>query len=257
MNHSMSYMQYRTHKSLNSRWLHYIPCGVLLCFIIITFATAEYLRIDWNRLLFNEVNHVRIEGKYKYIDRFEIERLLSPFLGGAINKSEMHAIAKMLEELPWVKNVLIKHSWLDNTLILTVQQREAVAYWGKQALLDVDAEVFRPTLIDNEDMPRLDASVGREKQILDFYRQLSEWLHPIGMKIIHIYEDPSRSYTVQLDNASRLILGRHLFEPRIKRFIAAYRAGFADYIHQAGCIDLRYLDGFAVRWKEPGVSLSC
>ena len=103
----------------------------------------------------------------------------------------------------------------------------------------------------------MDAAAGRERHLLDFYRQLTDWLAPINLRIIHLREDQSRTYTLQLENAPRLILGRHLFEPRIKRFIAAYQAGFADYMHHVACVDLRYLDGFAVRWKKDGGSQSC
>ena len=257
MKQAMSYMQYREPKSLAYQLRCYLPYCFLIGFIITILVVAEYLRIDWNRLLFQEIGHVRIEGEYKRIDRFQIERLLSPFLGSTIKRTQMDAIEKILKELPWIKDVFIKHSWLDGTLVVTIQEREAVAYWGGQALLDRDAEVFVPSLIDHRNLPILDAASGREKHILEFYRQLNEWLIVAGLQIIHVREDRSRAYTVQLDNAPRLILGRHLFEQRIKRFIAAYKAGFANYMHHVACIDLRYLDGFAVRWKKDGVLKSC
>jgi len=253
----MPYKQYRTHKFLSHQLMNYMPPALLFCFIITILVAAEYLHIDWNRLLFNQVNQILIEGEYKNIDGFEIKQLLLPLRGSTINKSKMDTIAKQLEELPWVKNALIKYNWLDNTLVVILQQRTAVAYWRGQALLDADAEVFVSNLVDNEDMPILDADVGREKHMLDFYRQLSEWLSPVGFQVIHVHEDATRSYTVQLADAPRLILGRHLVEQRIKRFIDAYRAGFVDYIDRVACIDLRYLDGFAVRWKKDGAVQSC
>ena len=90
-----------------------------------------------------------------------------------------------------------------------------------------------------------------------FYSKISEWLAPVGLRIIHLREDRSRSYSVQLENAPRLILGRHLFERRIKRFIAAYKVAFINQMHRIACVDLRYLDGFAVSWKKDGGSQSC
>ena len=200
---------------------------------------------------------MRVEGEYGRIDRFEIEQLLSPFLGRSIGRDEINVIAKLLKGLPWVKDVLIKRSWRDDTLVVRIQEREAVAYWGRQALLDSSGVVFRPRLIDNNDLPILDAVAGREKYLLDFYRRLSDWLAPISLRVIRLSEDRSRTYIVELENAPRLILGRHLFEQRIKRFIAAYQAGLVDYVHRVACVDLRYLDGFAVRWKKDEGSQSC
>ena len=257
MNYSVSYMQYREHKSLRYRLTPYLPNGLLILAVIVTLVVAAQLETDWSKLLFKEINHVRVEGEYRRIDHFEIEQLLSPFLGNPVGRDEMDVIAKILKDLPWVKNVLIARSWRDDTLVLRIEEREAVAYWGGKALLDEDGTIFRPHLIDNDDLPILDATAGREKHLLRFYRQLSTWLADEGLRIIYLRENRSRSYTVQLENAPRLILGRHLLEQRVQRFITAYRVGFSDYLHRIACIDLRYLDGFAVRWKEDGGSQSC
>ena len=257
MNYPMSYTQYHESKSLRYRLERYSQYGILIFAVVAILVVAKQLDVDWSRLLFKEVSHVRVEGEYRRVDRFEIEQLLSPFLGHSIGRDEMDVIAKLLRDLPWVKNVLIKRSWRDDTLILTIQEREAVAYWGGQALLDKSGAVFRPRLTDNDNLPILDAVAGREKHLLAFYWQLSDWLAPVGLRVIHLREDQSRTYTVQLENAPRLILGRHLFEQRIKRFVAAYQAGFVDYMHRVVCIDLRYLDGFAVRWKKDQRVQSC
>ncbi len=257
MNHSMSYMQYRKHQSSRYKRQRYLQYGTLIFATIAILVVAKQLDIDWDRLLFKEISSVRLEGEYGRVDHYEIEQHLSDFVGQPISRNDMDSIEKELKDLPWVKDVLIRRSWQDDTLILKIQEREAVAYWGGQALLDKSGVVFRPYLIDNDNLPILDAAAGREKDLLASYRQLTDWLAPVGLRVIHLKEDQSRTYTVQLENAPRLILGRHPFEQRIKRFIAAYQAGFTDYMHRAGCIDLRYLDGFAVRWKKDGGVQSC
>ncbi len=257
MSYSMSYMRYREHQSSRYKLQRYLQYGILIFATVAILVLAKQLDIDWDRLLFKEISSVRLEGEYGRVDHYEIEQLLSSFVDNSISRDDMDVIAKILKDLPWVKNVLIRRSWQDDTLILTIQEREAVAYWGAQALLDKSGEVFRPYLIDNDNLPILDAATGREKDMLAFYQRLTDWLAPVGLRVIHLKEDQSRTYTVQLENAPRLILGRHLLEQRIKRFIAAYQAGFVDYMHRVGCIDLRYLDGFAVRWKKDGGSQSC
>ena len=146
MNYAMSYMQYRRRKSLKYRLLQHLPYGILIFAIATTSIVAKQLDIDWGRLLFKEIAYMRVEGEYRRIDRFEIEQLLSPFLGSSVGRDEMDVIEKLLKDLPWVKNVLIKRSWQDDTLVITIQEREAVAYWGGEALLDKSGVVFRPRL---------------------------------------------------------------------------------------------------------------
>ena len=168
MNYSVSYMQYRERESLKYRLTRYLPFGLLISCLVVISATAMQLEVDLSRLLFKEINHVRIEGEYRHIDRFEIEQLLSPFLGNSVDRDEMDVIAKILKDLPWVKDVLIKRNWRDDTLVLRIEERQAVAYWGGKALLDRDGEIFIPRLIDNADLPILDAEAGREKHLLHF-----------------------------------------------------------------------------------------
>ena len=104
------------------------------------------------------------------------------------------------------------------------------------------------------DLPVLESIDARGETLLARYRQFSAHLASSGLQIVGLYADRGRSYTVYLKDAPRLILGRHSHGARLDRFLAAYGSDFVRRGEQIAYVDLRYPDGFAVRWKEAELS---
>lgn len=246
----------RQPKPLDNRLAIYFQY-VLLTLAIVTIATTAHLaNIDWEKLMFGEVEHVRLEGDYRHIDRFEIEQLLSPFIGHHLSKSDLHALEYSLRAMPWIRKVVIQRVWSD-TLVIHLQEREPIAYWGKNALLDANGELFVPHLVGSDNLPVFVAGPGREKYMLAFYRLLQHHLFPLGLKIDAVEEKQSRAYIVKLANTPHLYLGRDHLQERLERFVVAYQGGFDQHIDKVACIDLRYPNGFAVRWRNQTGDILC
>jgi cell division protein FtsQ len=49
----------------------------------------------------------------------------------------------------------------------------------------------------------------------------------------------------------RLLLGKGINNERLERFISVYPKLLGEKIAQVDSVDLRYTNGFAVRWKAP------
>lgn len=240
----------------NSKWLIWFPYCLLALAIASVGATLRFTDIDWQNLMFGKVQHIRLEGDYHHIDRLAIEQLLSPFIGYHLSQSDLHALEYSLRAMPWIRKVVIQRIWSD-TLVIHLQEREPVAYWGKKALLDANGELFVPSLVGDDKLPVFEAGPGREKQLLAFYRLVQDSLSPLGLQLSAITETPHRAYIIKLKNAPFLHLGRHFMQARLNRFVQAYQGGLAQYIVKAACIDLRYPNGFAVSWHNQTGESSC
>lgn len=246
----------RPAKFSNNRLLIWFPYCLLALAVASIGATLRITDIDWQNLMFGKVQHIRLAGDYHHIDRLEIERLLSPFIGQHLSQSDLHALEYSLRAMPWIRKVVIQRVWSD-TLVIHLQEREPVAYWGKNALLDANGELFVPSLVGDDKLPVFEASPGREKQLLVFYRLLQDSLSSVGLQLSALTETSNRAYIVKLKNAPFLHLGRRFMQARLNRFITAYQGGFDQYIEKAACIDLRYPNGFAVRWRNQAGEPSC
>ena len=54
-----------------------------------------------------------------------------------------------------------------------------------------------------------------------------------------------------LKNGLEINLGREQFFPRLQRLIDIYSRILADQAERIAVVDLRYVNGFAVRWADP------
>ena len=206
---------------------------------------AAVSRPDWGDFVSAKVGLVRLEGDYRHLDRFRVERIFERLYELRLFAVDLHAVERAFEDIPWVRHATVRRIW-PATLQVELEEYEAVAYWGRDALLSTDGEIFTPPLSKRRELPLFEAPPGRERAVLAFYRGLAPELEAVGARIAALREDERRSWSVQLAGGPHLTLGRSDLAGRVRRFIGARRAGFAGFTADT-CVDLRYADGFALR----------
>ena len=212
-------------------------------------AAALAFKPDWRGLVSAQVAVVRLEGEYRHIDRFRVERIFERLYEQRLMSVDVHEVARALAEIPWVRGAVVRRVW-PATLHVRLHEYEPVAYWGRAALLSEDGEVFAPPLGRPYDLPFFEAPPERRHEVLAFYRWLAAAFGDAGAEVAALRLDRRGSWSLRLADGTRLALGRENARARASRFLAARRAGFAPP-RRAACIDLRYPDGFAVRTRAP------
>jgi cell division protein FtsQ len=81
------------------------------------------------------------------------------------------------------------------------------------------------------------------------YRQMLEILQPLQLGIDSLQLDARRTWRVQLSNGLSVEVGRHDPVQRVERFVRVYPAILAAANGKLRAVDLRYSNGFAVRWE--------
>ncbi len=224
--------------------------AVLTLVSVAIVATAVIvMRPDWGHLIFGQLQHIRFEGAYKHLDRLELESVTAPHLGKNLFDIDLARLEARFAKLPWVQGVVMRRIWPD-TLVVEIKERQAVARWGKQGLIDDTGAVFFPDHVDYPELSVFLTAADRNRIALDFYHRLVDWLQMPASEIGYLIEDANRSRTAVLKRGMTLVIGRRDTEARVKRFARAYANGLGDIATHIACVDLRYADGFAVRWKE-------
>lgn len=239
------------------RFLNY-PFQFLFYFLKLTLyalvlAAAFY---GFNRLSFSDafpIKQVRVAG-VKRLDRQEVKNLLLPLVSHGFFAIRIDAIRDRLVQLPWVADISVARAWPDQVNI-TIIEKEAVAKWGDQALLSTAGDVFSPRVETYpQGLPMLNAPLGKQIITLEYFAKINRLLLPLHAKISSLTLSPYATWTLQLDNGITLQLGHKDVLARLDEFVRVYpkivgqRAGDVEYV------DLRYPNGFAVKWKQ-GVSL--
>lgn len=214
-------------------------------------AAAFMHRGYWAPLLFPPIKHVQLQGRFIHIDRLDVEQLVQNALGEHFFDADLHALKLSLEALPWVRRAHVSRVW-PQTLHVGIEEHDAAARWGVDALLSAEGEVFRPAGRSvGAGLPMLYASSGAALTALDRYRRARELFAGAGGAEIKAFgEDRRGSWNLLLDNGILVKAGGGDWKARFRRFAAAWRGGLNAQAARIRCVDLRYPDGFAVAWKD-------
>ena len=203
---------------------------------------AEMGRFPFRRL--------KVTGPFRHVSAAQVRDIVAPFAARGFFGTDVGAIHDAVEALPWVDRAAVRRVWPD-LLQVTVTEQVAVARWGARALLNGRGEVFRPpadTLPDG--LPRLAGPPGSAPRVLARWRELEAELAPVGRKVTVLSLTSRRSWQARLDDGIRLALGKSAPVARLKRFLRYYPRVAAGREGRIEDVDLRYANGFAVRWRE-------
>ncbi len=194
------------------------------------------------------LNTVEITGDLDHIDRKALEQRLLPAAAGGFFSVDVAAVARAARDEPWVKRALVRRVWPDKLVVEIVGHR-AIARWGKDGLLSDSGEVFAAAGPLPDDLPALSGPAGAApKRVFADYERFGRLLD--GLPPVRAVRQEARgAWQIGLANGLTIVAGRKDVAARLKRFAAVYRSRLAGVAPPIESVDLRYSDGFAVRFK--------
>lgn len=192
---------------------------------------------------------VRIESQLQHVAQTTIRETVRPFVGAGFLGVDVDAVRDGLESLPWVQSATVRRAWPDK-LIVRVTEQQVLARWGQDGLLNTRGEVFRPKPEASwERLPLLRGPRDTGRMVAEQYVAMQGMLKPLGLTITHLSLDERRALSLRLDNGLQLGLGRQDSDLRLLRFVRVFPQVIQPRLAAIESIDLRYTNGFAVRWR--------
>jgi len=190
---------------------------------------------------------VRFKGDLQRVSERDLRNAVSPHVDGSWWTVDMQAIRAAVEDLAWVKAVAIRRVWPD-ALRLTITQHEPVALWGQAGLISEQGTVFEP---DDRPtgLPTLAGPRGASDQVLAAYRAMGEELSAVGLNLVGLRLDERRSWRGRLASGAEIVIGRQARAERIERLVAGWQQ-LQQRDRTVERIDMRYPNGFAIRWAD-------
>jgi cell division protein FtsQ len=202
------------------------------------------------------MRQLQIEGTLRYISQAELQAQVAPLVRGGFFNLDVAAVQRAAQALDWVDRVSVRRVWPDTVRLQVLEQRP-VARWGDGALLNPRGERFDAAGREvQEALPRLQGPAGREAALLVQYQQLAGLLSTAGLQVVRLSQDERRALQLTLDTGMQLQLGRGEATARVRRFLRAYPSLVASREENLQHVDLRYSNGFAVRWARNGTKES-
>ncbi|MEJ2687268.1 MAG: cell division protein FtsQ/DivIB [Gammaproteobacteria bacterium] len=193
---------------------------------------------------------VRIEGNLRHLSAARLQKVVAPVATGGFFNVNVDAVRRAAQSLPWVESASVRRVWPD-TLQLKVVEQKPIARWNKDSLINTQGAVFTPAAKTvPTGLPQLKGPAGLEPAVLKQYRAMDKALAPLGLTIAQLVEDQRRAWALRLSNGVELKLGRGETFPRLLRFVRIYPAVLAGHVSRLVSVDMRYSNGFAVRWDQ-------
>ena len=205
---------------------------------------------------------VQVKGEFRYLEKADVYAALSEPASGGFFNVDVRAVKRAAESLPWVDRASVRRVWPDS-LRVTVKEQVPLARWrqgdGAVALVNVRGELFAPqavTVASLDQLPLFSAPDNAAEVVAVRYQHLASALAPLGLSVQELGFNQRRAWRLQLSNGLQLLLGRGGDEALLDRFVIAWPLALAAHVEAIERVDLRYTNGFAVRWKTgmpPGV----
>lgn len=205
----------------------------------------------WVQQQTGDVLTLQVEGRLRYVLPGDVQVVAKPHLQAGFFDLDIRAVHAAVLELPWVERVEVRRRW-PSGVIVRIWERQPLARWGERSLISTRGELFMPargTLPAG--LPELTGPDGTERLLLESLVHFSDVLAPAGLKVAAIAIDARGAWGVKLDIGLAMRLGRGQIEERLRRFADTVVPTLGDRIEQVAYVDLRYGNGFAVRWREP------
>ena len=230
-------------KPLTRRWLS----GVLLFAALVAGGGWGAERLADPR--FMPLRVVHIEGDYRYLQRSALERAVAGHVSVGFFSVDVHEVGAAARALGWVDEVRVRRVWPDALRMYVVEQ-VPMARWGRDSLLNERGEVFAPGGDPRpQGLAQLDGPDGSAARVSDALRSMQRLLDPLQLGIRRLELNARGGWSLELDEGLVLKLGNEAAESRLARFVRLYPRLVASRQERPVLVDLRYANGFSVRWE--------
>lgn len=219
--------------------------GMMLVVVLV----AAIMVPVWYTLRDFPIRSVRIAGTLKHVDQAALEQVISTHLdGGGLFGIDVDAVRSAVQRLPWVREASVRRIWPDS-LHIAVVERRATARWGRHQLMEADGTLFRAAGDAASELAELEGPPGSALQVLARYRVLQRLLTPLEGRIEHLALNARGTWRGRLDTGMVMVFEDSLKEARLRQFVEVAAKVIRPRLNDIKQVDLRYVNGFAVRWK--------
>jgi cell division protein FtsQ len=237
----------RTWPKFVTEWRIHVRRGALLLLL-----TGALSILIW--ALDRPVRVISMDGSFQRVSPGQIEKAVATYAHAGFMSANLGDIQRAVEALPWVDHARIARRW-PNSLHIAVTEQTAAARWGESGLLNTRGELFvRAAAHVPAELPRLNGPEGSEAQVAQRYLSAQGRMLEAGMRIAALRLDERGAWEMDLDSGVTVRLGRREVDERIERFIRTASQVIAHRMTEINYVDMRYSNGFAIGWRNPGTN---
>ena len=198
------------------------------------------------------IERVQVKGTFQHLDKKDLYAAIGELANSGFFSVDVHAVKQVAEKLAWVDRASVRRVW-PNILQVEITEQVPLAKWKDGRVVNRRGEIIN---VENGSqlsaLPLFSGPEGVSEMLAKRFQLMSAQLVGLGLNITALSISERRAWRVSLSNGLDLLLGRSANEMQIARFSEAYKTVLAEQVEKIQSVDLRYTNGFAVRWKTVG-----
>jgi len=191
------------------------------------------------------LKRVDVKGDLRHVTYQQVSYIVTREFKGNFFTLDLAQVGEGFKKLPWVRHVSVRRQWPDSVEV-TLEEHAELARWADGGLVNSQGELFQAA--SNSELPVFHGPAGSAREIAGLYQQFKTALASIKLKPVSLAMNERRAWQVKLNSGLNLELGRDQPAARIDKFVRAYDATIARMPQPVANVDLRYPNGFAVRF---------
>jgi len=197
------------------------------------------------------VRKIESRAEYNHVSAEQIRAAVQNHIGSGFFAVQLADVQKSVSTLPWVERVEARKQWPD-TLQLTVYERQVYARWSETRLISRSGEIFSvPGAEGIQGLPHLSGPDDRLTDVLAFHADCLREFTGSGLSVRAVDLSARGGWRLTLASGALIEVGRIEPKARLQRFLNAWPQLALAAGGPPVYIDLRYENGFAVRWALP------
>ena len=142
----------------------------------------------------------------------------------------------------------VRKRWPD-VIEVSLREHRVFARWGDDRLLSDEGELFTaPGAEQLQGLPHLDGPDARVADVIALHASATRLLGAVDLAVSGVRLSARGSWTLTLADGARAVIGRADPAPRLERLVRVFPRLRSIDTRDFERIDLRYTNGFAVRW---------
>jgi len=217
-------------------------------FIVIPISTY-YLILNKSSVLF-PIKEVYIDGDLKYLDQDQLKADIASYTKTGFFTIDLKKISQLLQDDHWVSEVSVRRIWPSSVLV-KIKERTPKAKLNKNSFFDEKGDIFKPLHIPNIDILQIHDLSDDPEKLFFIANQVNGKFIENGLFLKGITKTKLGIIELELTDFKQIILGEEQnFQDNLARFLNSYQAVLKSFWFKVTKVDLRYIDGFAVRFNE-------
>ena len=195
---------------------------------------------------------LEVSGQLQRVSAETVRLAVAGRLNRDFYELDLGAVKTAVEALPWVARARVERAW-PAAVRVHVWEHRAVARWNEQSLLSDADTVFTPAAIDAdlEALPRLSGPEGQQAMVRKAFEALRAQLADTPFAPVRLTQNARGEWTAFTADGLEMRLGRGAPTDAVAMLSGPVRSALEGRLQEVTYVDLHYINGFAVGWREP------